>query len=177
MYKRIALIGSHSTGKSCVVEELAHIIKIPVINELARGYDLNTNDINKYKHYQKQILLEQIKSETSLILSNGNFISDRSTIDNAAYYLLKCQNVTTLEERKRYCELAMHNSLHYTHLFYIPIEIPMQSDGFRFENELFRSQIDDKILEIISYFNISVITLSGSLDERVSTILEMIKWS
>lgn len=176
MYRRIGIIGAHGVGKSSVVEELVGITKIPVIKEIARRYSLNSN-INEYKFYQKQILLEQIKEETSLILSNGNFISDRSTIDNLAYFLLKCKEVSIPEERKRYCEIAMYNTLHYSHLFHIPIEIPLQPDGFRFQDKLFQSQINDKIIQLTELFEIDVITITGSLEERVSTVLEMIEWN
>ena len=178
MDRKIALIGSHGTGKTSVVERLAEITKLPVIEELARNYDMNTPDMNEYKFFQKQLLLEQIKAEMALKLSNGSFISDRSTIDNMAYFLLKCENVSTEEEKTRYVNIAIQNALLYNYLFYIPIEIPLDNnDEFRFNDEIFRSQVDDKIVQIIELFKLHVITIRGSLDERISTILEMIEWN
>lgn len=175
---KIALIGSHSTGKTVLVKRLAEITKIPVIEELARDYDMNTLDIYEYKFFQKQLLLKQIESEMALKLSNGSFISDRSTIDNMAYFLLKCKEVSTDEEEMRYVEVAIENALSYDYIFYIPIEFPMDtSDDFRFKDELFREQVDEKIVQIIGLFKIDAITISGTLEERVSSILEAIKWN
>lgn len=175
---RIALIGSHGTGKTSVVEELVRITKLPIIEEIARNYDMNTSNVDKYKHYQKQLLLEQIRTETSLILSKGNFISDRSSIDNMAYFWLKCKSNATKQEMVRYGQIAIHNSLRYSHLFYVPIEIPLPTDdGFRFEDEAFQRDIDSKINEIISKFGVGVITIRGTLDERVKTVLEAVDWS
>lgn len=178
MNHKMALIGSHGTGKTSVVNRLAEITKIPVIEELARNYDMNTLDMNEYKFFQKQLLLEQIKAEMALKLSNGSFISDRSTVDNMAYFLLKFESVLPHEEITRYVDIAIKNALLYDYLFYIPIEIPLDSsDDFRFKSESFQREVDDKILHIIKLFELPVITVSGSLEERVSTILEVIKWS
>ena len=175
---RIALIGSHGTGKTSIVEELVRITRLPIIEEIARNYDMNTSNIYEYKHYQKQLLLEQIKTETSLILSKGSFISDRSSIDNMAYFLLKCKLNATKQELVWYSQIAIHNSLRYSHLFYVPIEIPLPTDDeFRFEDEMFQKNIDREINEIISRFGVGVITIRGSLKERVKTILEVIDWS
>ena len=174
---RIALIGSHGTGKTSIVEELARITKIPIIEELARNYNMNTPDMDEYKHYQKQLLLEQLKAEAALFLSKGSFISDRSSIDNTAYFLLKCYENSTREEKRRYTQIAIHNSLRYTHLFYVPIEIPLpKDDGFRFKGELFRESVDKRINDIIRYYGVEVTPVTGSLNERVSKILEVIEW-
>lgn len=175
---RIALIGSHGTGKTSVIKRLSEITKFPVIEELARNYDMNTSNMDEYKFFQKQLLLEQIKAEMALKLSNGSFISDRSTIDNMAYFLLKCKGNLTPEEKRRYVGIAAINALLYTHIFYIPIEFKMDTDDvFRFKSVLFQKQIDEKIIELVKLFEIHVITIRGSLDERVSTILEMIEWN
>ena len=175
---RIALIGSHGTGKTSIVEELVRITNLPIIEEIARNYDMNTTNINEYKHYQKQLLLEQIKTETHLILSKGNFISDRSSIDNMAYFWLKCKTNATKQEMVRYGQIAIHNSLRYSHLFYVPIEIPLPTnDEFRFEDEAFQRDIDSKIIEILSKFGVGVITIRGTLNERVRSILEAVDWS
>lgn len=96
---RIALIGSHGTGKSSMLEKIVKATNLCPIKEVAREYDMNVTDMGAYKILQGKILTQQIKRETELILSCGNFISDRSTIDNMAYFLLKCKDVTTTEER------------------------------------------------------------------------------
>lgn len=173
---RIALIGSHGTGKTSIVNELFRITKIPVIEELARGYNLNTSDMYEYEEFQHILLLEQIKSETLRILLEGSFISDRSSIDSVAYYFLKCKEISSIEDRRRYVEVAVHNSLHYTHLFYVPIEIPLKPDGFRFESKRFQRDIDDMIKQLIQDYDMNIITLTGSLDERIKKTLEEINW-
>ena len=174
---RIALVGSHGTGKTSVVKKLAEITKLPVIEEIARRYDLNTPDMYEYKQYQKQLLIEQIKAEVTIFLSKGSFISDRSSIDNMAYYLLKCKGVSSPEERGRYAKTAMHNALLYTHLFYIPIEFSIpEDDGFRFKGEIFRKDIDNKVNDIFNYYGVDIFVLRGSINERVSTVLEAIEW-
>ncbi|MCK4666002.1 ATP-binding protein [Candidatus Dependentiae bacterium] len=176
-HKRIALIGSHGTGKTSIIERLAEITKLPVIEELARNYNMNTSDLDEYKFFQKQLLLEQIKAEMALKLSNGSFISDRSTIDNMAYFLLKCEENSTPEERTRYADIAIKNALLYDYIFYVPIEFEMDtSNEFRFKDILFQREIDEKILHLIKLFEINVTVVKGSLDERVSTIIDVIKW-
>ena len=173
---RVALIGSHGTGKTSIVNKIAEITNLILIDEIARKYNMNTSDMGEYKIYQRKILTKQIKTENEHILSCGNFISDRSTIDNMAYYLLKCKDVTTFEERQRYCEIAIGNIEKYSHLFYVPIEFTLRDDKFRFLDKKFQHQVDEEILAIISHFKLNVHFISGSLDQRVSKILEVIKW-
>lgn len=173
---KVALIGTHGTGKTSIIKKIVETTNLCSINEIARGFDMNTSDMGEYKIYQRKILAEQIKKEIELILLCGNFISDRSTIDNMAYYLLKCKDVTTKYERERYCKIAIENAQKYSHLFYIPIEFELEDDEFRFLDKKFQQQVDEEILAIISHFKLNVHFISGSLDQRVSKILEVIKW-
>lgn len=173
---KIALLGSHGTGKTSIMEKIVKITALCSIDEIARGYNMNTSDMGEYKIYQRKILAEQIKKENELTLWCGNFISDRSTIDNMAYYLLKCGDVTTKHERQRYCEIAIKNVEKYSHLFYVPIEFALEDDKFRFLDKNFQHQVDEEILSIISHFKINVNFISGTLDQRVLKILEVIKW-
>lgn len=83
---RIAIIGTHGTGKTTLAKMLSSIFKIPILKELARNHDIRNADPDEYVKIQKDILIEQIASERKY----QNFISDRSTIDNLAYWIHRC---------------------------------------------------------------------------------------
>ncbi len=57
------------------------------------------------------------------------------------------------------------------HIFYIPIEFPIVNDGVRFTDEQDRINIDLAIQKYIKDNNLSVITVTGSIEERVKTVL------
>lgn len=168
---RIGVIGSHGVGKTTLVNEISEQLKLKPITEVARNYDVNSKDKETLLKVQNLILNHQMLEESTLC--NKGFISDRTTIDNLAYFILNTES--TRAELGKYLEIAISNIDNYSHIFYIPIEFPLISDGFRNSNMCFQMKIDDKIIEILNCFNIKYHTVSGGLEQRVQTIIKSVK--
>ena len=88
---KIVLIGSHSTGKTTLLNELKKHLNIPIIQELARaelariGKPLNQIAPARRLEVQERILKRHLEVEKKF----ESFIADRSVIDILAYvYLL-----------------------------------------------------------------------------------------
>jgi len=94
----IYIIGPQSTGKTTLVDALAHTLgsEIPVVKEVARrvmqvkGYtreDVDSTNHDRRFSLQRDIFTAQIERENSFILSEKNisFLSDRSAIDPLVY--------------------------------------------------------------------------------------------
>ena len=168
---RIGIIGSHGTGKTTLANELSERLNMLTISEIARKYNVNTTDRRKRYFMQVDILNDQMYAEMSV--SDNGFISDRTTLDNLAYFMLGTEH--TPRELMCYLNKAIINAKNYTHLFYIPIEFDLKGDGFRNTNKTYQHNIDSKILEILGFFELEYIVTSGSLEERVNTVFQDIE--
>lgn len=169
---KIAVIGSQCTGKSCLSEVLSEKLNLPLITEVARNFkkeQLNSDNL-EYLKIQKQILELQLYNEGL----HSSFISDRSTIDNLAYYLNGCAFNTTYEENCIYFEKSLSNVENYTHIFYLKPEFEIVSDNFRSCDKEYQKDIDYIIGMILYMFNIKHHMLSGSIEARLGKAMEII---
>ena len=171
---RIAIIGSQCTGKSTVAETLSEKLKIPRISEVARKFDKSmfVNKTNKeFCDLQRQILNMQLAEEAK----HTEFISDRSTVDNTAYWIHNCANIATIEENKAYVEKALENVKNYTHLFLLVPEFYPVDDNFRDTNIIYQLQIAESIHTILHINSIRHHTLRGTHENRIKTALDVLK--
>ena len=94
---RIAFTGSHSTGKTTLLNDIIKYcggdIKINSITEVARkiivkGYPLNQDaNIDSYIHY----INDQLNEENTYMYECDLFISDRTLLDPVAYAMVNSQ--------------------------------------------------------------------------------------
>lgn len=175
---KIAFTGSHSTGKTTLLESLiSKGLNIYAITEVARtiikkGFPLGEDAIiDSYIHYVN----EQLKAESEALKSNCKYIiSDRTILDAVVYsivnkslprpfipeYLIEMLHRTWLLERS-----------FYDIYVYFPIEFTMEADSIRPEGEEYRQEIDKQILSLLRSSNTRFITVTGSVQERTESLL------
>ena len=170
MYK-IAIIGSQSTGKTTIGNQLSKRLNIPLITELARKWDIEKATQTELIHIQKELLKLQIYEENS----NVQFISDRSTIDNLAYWLHNVSPIVDREENSIYVKTALDNAKNYSHVFLLAPEFYPVNDGFRNINIIYQLQIAEVIHTILMLYNIPHYRLSGTVENRVQKAMEILE--
>lgn len=173
---RIGFIGTQGTGKTTILNALHEVLPhYEKCNEVTRwvksiGFSINEDGDDLT---QELILMKHI---TNLQLYD-NSIADRTLIDGYVYtdWLNKNGKVSTEMVNKT---LLVMNKLinEYDLLFYLPIEFSLEDDGVRSTNNKFREEIDLKFREVIaSQLGTNIITLTGTVQERLKTILQNIK--
>lgn len=167
---KIAIIGSQSTGKTSLSYELSKKLNIPLIKEIARKWDIEKATQTELIHIQKELLKLQIQEENC----NGQFISDRSTIDNLAYWLHNVSPIIDIKENELYIKTALDNVKKYSHIFLLIPEFYPVNDGFRNTDVVYQMRIDATIHTILYLYNISHYRLSGSIDNRVDKAMEIL---
>lgn len=172
MERRIALVGSFSTGKTTLAEMLARRLELPLLPETARevvdlGFKL---DKDATPETEVLIFLKQYNNE----LSTSEFVGDRSLVDVMAYagWVLdnqpRCKETALWDECVKLAERRLRGN--YSHVFYLPIEFPIVPDGLRPDDPAFQAEIDERVLHILKSHDIRYTTLTGSVQERMDQI-------
>lgn len=170
--RRIAIVGSFSTGKTTLAELLARRLDLPLLPEVARevaalGFKL---DKDATPDTEALIFLKQFNNE----LEMDEFVGDRSLIDVMAYagWVLDNQphrkEMLLWEECVRLAERRLRTN--YSHVFYLPIEFPIVLDGLRPDDPAFQKEIDERVVGLLKSHGIAYSTLSGSVEDRLTQI-------
>lgn len=153
-----------------VARQLSKRLNIHLITEIARKWNIEKATRTELIHIQKELLRLQIKEENH----NGQFISDRSTIDNLAYWLHNVSPIVDIEENTLYVKTALDNVKNYSHIFLLTPEFYPVNDGFRNTDVLYQMRIDAIIQTILHLYNIPHYRLSGTIENRVDKAMEIL---
>jgi nicotinamide riboside kinase len=172
MDRRIAIVGSFSTGKTTLAEVLARRLDLPLLPEVAReivelGFKL---DKDATPETEALIFMRQYNNE----LSTDEFVGDRSLIDVMAYagWVLDNQEwrkeMLLWDECVKLAERRLRTG--YSHVFYLPIEFPIVLDGLRPDDPAFQEDIDHRLLKLLHSHDLEYTTLKGSVEERLEQV-------
>ena len=158
---KITIIGSHSTGKTTICNDFIKLHKeFFLIPEIARIFGIEKITERNDNKIQYDMLQTQINIEKY----HKNFISDRSVLDFAIYDI---QDKILLNK----CINLMNDR--YDFIFYIPIKISLEDDGFRNIDINFQKEIDRRFLLYMPKNTIYI--ESNKRIERIKEIEEIIK--
>ena len=159
--KKIALIGTHGTGKTIIAHDLVSSLKkrgknAEYLGEIARDAPGPINediDIDT----QKWIILSQMTKEIEIGRRNPEYlICDRSVIDGYCYHLWKFGRDPGLES------LVLDRLRTYSALFRVPInEAYLMHDGVRSTKKEFQKEIDTLFSKFIREHGVGAIHYSG----------------
>lgn len=177
---RIGITGAQGTGKTTLASALSKVLEIPLIKEQARfvAKRLKINRMSELKYdpelaatFQLECLHSQLRAENLY----SCFVSDRTTIDNAVYWLKWHSHRHESWKNNQYYQMALSNVLNYDLVIYVPPEIHLQDDGFRSVNSFYQAEIDLYIRCFLAYVETDWITVTGSLENRVNKVLVELK--
>ena len=173
---RVALVGTHSSGKTTLANALSLELKIPtIIKDIAQ--ELCSNRFRKQSPLD--LTLEEFWEMEMLFFSNQlyglasgkNFISDGGFILDPLYL----QVVHKLNKKnpafQSFKKICLEFTKHYTHLIYLPPEIPNKDKTAK---EIFRTKIDSVLVNELKINKLKYYTIVGDLQERISKIKKII---
>jgi len=174
--RRIAIVGSFSTGKTTLAEVVATRLGLPLLPEVARevvelGFKL---DKDATPETETLIFLKQFANE----LTHAEFVGDRSLIDVMTYagWVLDNREPTKETALWEECErIASHHlRSQYSHVFYLPIEFPIVPDGLRPLDPDFQADIDARMRKLMDVHDVAYDALRGSVEERLEAMIKAV---
>ena len=171
---KIGLTGTMSVGKSTLAKALGEV-------DMFKGYTVQT-ERSKYLRDQgialntDSTLKGQLvfAAERSIELMQPNIITDRTVYDVCAF-TLSAKSIGWYEKRQ-FTELLMQLRNDYDIIVYVsPEGVEIEDNGVRTTDANYRKNIDITIQEmLIEYPPKKLITVKGSTEERINTIISQL---
>lgn len=186
---RIGVTGTHSTGKTTLVNSLhktlgtnQYVRITEILRELLakEGYQKvsDTWKDGTWRRFQWTGLMAQINRETE---AGVNFVSDRTVIDSLSYFEHLVERLGFEEGDPADYRKAVVKHLRsqpYDFIIYVPPVIPLVDDGFRnFKEGIeFRTEIDARIRGIIEELELDVHCLQSRTPKgRVDEVMRLVQ--
>jgi nicotinamide riboside kinase len=165
---KIAIIGTHSTGKTTILNAVAHELTrqgktVIILPEYAR---LCPFPIHEQTTLTAQMWIQHQQREQEKKYDSPDVIllCDRASIDNLAYL----ERVSGDQDISRVKRAAIAHTKTYTHIFKthkLPLEA--EADGVRATDKAFRDEIDIRITSLLDTYAIEHIPLPQTDDTAV----------
>lgn len=177
----ISFSGAQSTGKTTLLNHLQthnnHLKFIPEVTRLVnREYNVpineDGNDIT-----QMLIASEHLRNAYNVNTKETPYILDRCSLDGLVYTNWLCEqrkvgmNVYTFMYDVFNKTIEKYDIIFYTS----PDDVKLVDDGERSTNVLFRNEIINLFQQYIIDFNVNVITLNGTIENRLELIKRVLK--
>jgi nicotinamide riboside kinase len=169
---KIAFIGSHSVRKSNAVHAFASTIgragrSVEVGREVVRFNPLGLNEAASAEA-QLWVLMAQVQQELELAGRAEVLVTDRSVVDNFAYYL----RVTGGEDPFGVEPLIRAWSTTYDLSVRLLPDVALQADGVRSTNDAFRDEIETILDRIVPLY----LPPDRSMSVRASLVTADFDW-
>lgn len=176
---RIAFSGAQSSGKTTLIKALQKDPKFQHFNfftEITRGIQAQGFSINEAgtDATQLEIMMEHLRR----LQAPGDNIYDRCSLDGAVYTdYLYYQHKLSTKTFSIALNIFQSTIADYDYIFYTDANIPLEDDAVRSTSKEFRNEIIFTFEHYIKDFQIPVIPLVGSVEERLKTVREVLNES
>jgi len=182
---KIALTGTSSTGKTTLAKALLkeksfykYVTKF--LSADARSI-LDKKGFHSMDRMTKQDIIEfqreYVSTKSEMENLEDNFITDRSFVDCASYWLIRDTFDMDASIQNTLISECYIQALKYDLHIYLPFGIiPFESDGYRSENIDIHERIDEQINSFLIEWHIKYLTLGmDSLEERIRTVIKYLE--
>lgn len=173
---KIALVGAHNTGKTCLFHRMYSCYKFAgyeFFPEVIREVQRNGFTINERADDATQLAMCAYHLNH---LTWENFVTDRCLLDNYVYAKVlskmehpfvstDCADIIKKYHAQNVCKIDLY--------IYCPISFEMRDDGIRTVNKEFQKAVDDEFREMLRTIpGDRVLMVEGSTDERFDQVLK-----
>jgi len=176
-FMKVGIAGAQSVGKTTLLNALRsekHFTNYTICDEVTRrvkSYGLPINE-DGTDVTQRLIMNEHVYN----VFMFDNMLTDRTALDGLVYsvYLYK-QNQISISTMKYVRQVFDKVWSKYDCVFYIEPEFEIIDDGVRSTNQAFRDEIADLFETTIEREKLSMHRVTGSVRNRVNTIIDILE--
>lgn len=173
---RIAISGTHYSGKSTLIEHLLE--KFPEYESFDEPYLILEEEGHEFSNPPTvEEYEEQLDYALSLINESGeNTIFDRSPMDFLGYALVTAQMSGEDFDYEELVSKIEEGLSSLDAIIFLPIEEPDVIEIPRSEDRSFREMVDEKLKELILedalglFRDVEILEVTGTIDERTKSI-------
>lgn len=173
---RVGISGAQSVGKTTLLNALRSekcFKDYAVRNEVTRSVKALGVHINEHGSDISQQLI--MKEHIYNLVMFDDMVTDRTALDGIVYTHWLWADGKVSDECMQQCK-DVFNKINdmYDYMFYIRPEFPIENDGVRSSSQQWQDEIVLLFDMYIKEYDLKVINVSGSVRERVNTILKTI---
>lgn len=174
----VSFSGVQGAGKSTLVSMMkkdAHFCNCVFHDEIVRKLHAEGLGINECGDDETQRRVMQAHVSNLSKRFSASVVVDRGILDGYVYSKYLFDNKKISKDAFQYTYTTFRNNYHlYDIVFYIRPEFDLVSDGVRSEDKKFRDSISYIFEDTIKKYNIEVVELSGSVEDRYATLFEAV---
>lgn len=173
----VTFIGAQSTGKTTLFNELLKNKNLTdvftFVTETTRTVQKSGLKINEDGDMHTQEAIMKMHEEN---IKLPNAFLDRSAVDCYVYslYLAETGKLTSDDVAKLHFQFK-DLLPSYDVIFYIEPEFSIVDDGVRSVNTSFRDRVASLFKDVIKDYNIEIVKLSGTVEQRMQTIYNTLR--
>lgn len=166
---RIGFLGSHSTGKTSVAEELTRsrlLGDMAFVPSTARKIGAAGYPINQLATPLSQFLVtvSRIVDEDTIAKGEHKYtVSDRTPLDSLAYTYWQANNVWNMDHEDPYItysrELVLEHMHKYDFVFFFPVTWGLVSDGVRSDDVKYRVEVGGLMKSLADFYGVQYHTV------------------
>ncbi|HLL00425.1 MAG TPA: ATP-binding protein [Myxococcaceae bacterium] len=181
----IALTGSSSTGKTTLSDSLmkeaefrTHVDSFLTTDARSLLRDMGHTSMDKMRRDELQWFQRTyLKRKQEIEAGQRRFLTDRSFVDVAAYWLRRDAMGLEASEIEPVVNACREGASKYDLHIYCPFGVfPFKPDGYRSDNVAHHQEIGEQIAELLKDWGVKFITLdTPDHSERIARVLEAIR--
>lgn len=174
---RLTITGSHSTGKTTLLERVAERVgdTVVVTREVARELIRQGVPLNDEVTADSVVAYITAQIARDRNASGHHVLSDRSLLDLLAYIEASSAQRVPAHYVDLLRELVLFESRIFDYYIYVPVEFALEHDDVRPADTAFQKRVDDTVVRLLQDLKLPTLRVSGTLDSRVEAVVALLQ--